>query len=67
LVQPILCYRREEWTIKKQDINKITACEIKFMQRTVGATKLDQKRNENILDKIKSKPVIDYILNYQRK
>jgi hypothetical protein len=48
-------------------MNRITACEMKFMRRTAGQTKLDHKGNQNILDKLTFKSVIDYIQNYQRK
>jgi hypothetical protein len=40
--------------------HRVTACEMKFMRRTTGYTKWDHRRNEEILDKIKIKPVIDY-------
>jgi hypothetical protein len=40
---------------------------MKFVQGTAGYTKWDHKRNEDILDKLKIKPIIDYIQNYQRK
>jgi len=50
LAQPILCYRSEAWAIRKQDINRITDCGMKSMQRTVGYSKWDHKRNEDILN-----------------
>jgi len=31
LAPPILCYGNKAWTIRKEDINRITACEMKFM------------------------------------
>jgi len=37
------------------------------MQRTAGYTKLDYKINEDILEKLKIKLVIDYVQNYKRK
>jgi hypothetical protein len=40
---------------------------MKFTGRTVGYTNWDHKRNESILDKLKTKPLIDYFQNYQRK
>jgi hypothetical protein len=57
----------EARTISKQNINRITTCETKIMCRTVGNTKQDNKRNEDILDKLKTKPMVDYIENNQRK
>jgi hypothetical protein len=52
------------WTIRKQDINRVTACKIKFMQGTMAYTKWDQKRND-ILNELKINPVIDSIQSYQ--
>jgi len=40
---------------------------MKFTRRTVGYTKRNHKRNENILDKLKIKPVINCTPNYQKK
>jgi hypothetical protein len=40
---------------------------MKFMQRTAGYNKWNHKGNMDILDKLKFKPVIDYIHNYRRK
>jgi hypothetical protein len=37
------------------------------MQTMAGYTKGDHRRNADILEKLKIKPVIDYIHNYQRK
>jgi len=47
----MLCYGSEAWTVRKQD-NKITACEMIFMQRRGGCIKWDHKRSENISDKL---------------
>jgi hypothetical protein len=52
---------------KKNKINRMTACKMKFICRIACYTKWDQKRNEDILDELKMKPMIDYIQNYQRK
>jgi hypothetical protein len=69
LAQPISCYESEAWTIGSQDTNGMTTCEMKFMRGTAraGYTKWDHKRNEDILDEIKVKPVTYFIENYQRK
>jgi hypothetical protein len=40
---------------------------MKFVRRTAGYSKWGQERNEAILDKLKIKPVMDCIQNYQRK
>jgi hypothetical protein len=52
---------------KKQNINRSTACEMKLMRRTAGYTKWHQRRSEDILDKLKTEPVMNFIQNYQRK
>jgi len=51
----------------KKNINTITTFKMKFMQRTACYTKWDHRRNEDTTGKLKIKPVIDYIHNYQRK
>jgi hypothetical protein len=50
---PIPCHGSETWTVRKGDKTKITACEIKFMKRTVEYTKWDHIRNEDILKVLK--------------
>jgi len=67
LARPTLCYGNEAWATRKQDINRITAWEMKFTWRTAGCTEWDHERSENTLDKLKIKSEIGYILNYQRK
>jgi len=52
--------------LRKQGINRITGCKMKFVCRAQGYTKWNHKR-KYILDKPKIKSVIGYIQNYQRK
>jgi hypothetical protein len=40
---------------------------MKFIQSRGGYIKWDHKRNEDILDKLKIKPLLIYIENFQRK
>jgi len=42
LARPVLCYGSEAWTTRKQDTNRITACEMKLMWGTAGYTKWDE-------------------------
>jgi hypothetical protein len=63
--RPVLCYGSEAWIIRKGDSNRLAACEMKFMRRAAGYTKWDQKRYEDILMKLKTEPMIDYIKHYQ--
>jgi len=53
--------------LRKQQINRITDCEMKFIWKTAGYTKWDHKTNEDILDKLKIKSLTDCIQNYQSK
>jgi hypothetical protein len=45
--------------------DRITACEMKFMRRTVGYTKGDLKRIEEVLKVLKVEPILDYVCRYQ--
>jgi hypothetical protein len=65
LVQPVLCYGREVWTIRKGDSNRLMACEMKFMKRMAGYTNWDHKRNQDILTELRIEPMIDYIKHCQ--
>jgi hypothetical protein len=40
---------------------------MKFMHIAAGYTKWDHKRNEDIVDEMKIKLMVDYVQNYQRK
>jgi hypothetical protein len=53
LARPILTYGSESWTICKSDRTRMAANEMKFVRRTAGYTKLDKKRNTDILREFK--------------
>ncbi|KAJ4433596.1 hypothetical protein ANN_15906 [Periplaneta americana] len=57
--------RQQSWTLRKSDENSITASEMKFMLRTAGYTKWDNKRNEDILQELGMELVLQYIHQYQ--
>jgi len=63
----MLWYGSEALTTRKQDTERITACEMKFARRRAGYTVWDHKRNEYILDTVDIKPVIDYEGNSKSK
>jgi len=44
LARSILRHGNEAWTITKQDVNRTTTYEVKFMRKTVGYTKWDYKK-----------------------
>jgi hypothetical protein len=56
-----VAYGWEAWTIRKYDETRITAADMWFMRRTAGRTKWDHKINEEIIEEIKTEPVLEYI------
>jgi len=52
---------------RKKLTNRTAACKMIFMRRTAAYTKWDHKTNEDTLDKLQVKPMIQYIQNYRRK
>jgi hypothetical protein len=67
LARPILTYGSEAWTVCKSSRTRITANEMKFLRRTAGYTKLDKKRNTEILRELKIEPVLEHILVDQNR
>jgi hypothetical protein len=65
LARPILTYGSEAWTICKSDRTRITAKEMKFLRETAGYTKLDKKRNTEILRELKINSVPEHIDQYR--
>ncbi|KAJ4438046.1 hypothetical protein ANN_13985 [Periplaneta americana] len=60
LALPSLLYGSEIWALKKKDMNRIKATEMKFF-RTAGYTLLDRKRNEEILEQLEVESVEEKI------
>jgi hypothetical protein len=65
LTRPILTYGSEAWTICKSDSTRITANEMKFLRRTAGYTKLDKRRNMEIIQELKINSVLEHIDQYR--
>lgn len=65
LALPSLLYGSEIWTLKKKDMNRIKATEMKFFRRTAGYTLLDRKRNEEILEQLEVESVEEKISRYK--
>ncbi|KAJ4448947.1 hypothetical protein ANN_00339 [Periplaneta americana] len=55
----------EIWSLKKKDVNRIKATEMKFLRRTAGYTILDRKRNEEILEQLEVESVEEKISRYK--
>ena len=64
LARPVLCYGSETWTLRKNEENRITASEMKFMHWTAGYTKLNHQRNEDILQELGLETVLQYAHQY---
>ena len=64
---PMVKYGCEIWALRKTDKKRITAAEMRFLRRTAGYTLLDRKRNTDILDEIKTTPILRKIRNYRKK
>jgi hypothetical protein len=60
IARPILTYGSEAWTICKIDRTRITANKMKFLRRTASYTKLDKKRDTEILRELKINSVLEH-------
>jgi hypothetical protein len=65
LAIPALIYGSEIWTLTQQDKSRLKASEMKFLRRTAGYTLLDHKKNEDILHKLNTTPVLEKITKYR--
>jgi hypothetical protein len=65
LALPILLYGSEIWTLRPKDKKRLTLIKIKFFRRTAGYTLFDHKRNEEILEELKVKPVDEKLRRYK--
>jgi hypothetical protein len=64
LARSILTYESETWQFVS-DRTRITANEMKFLRRTAGYTKLDKKRNTEILQELEINSVLEHIDQYR--
>jgi hypothetical protein len=60
LTRPVLACGCEAWTIRKNDETRITAAEMRFMRRKANCTKWGHKRNEEIMEELKTESVLGY-------
>ena len=54
LVNPVLLYGSEIWTIKKNDLKKLVAFEMRCYRKVLNITWKDKVRNEDVLLRISS-------------
>jgi hypothetical protein len=55
------------WTLREQDKSRITAAEMKLMRKTAKYTWQDHKINQEIMNELKTNPVLEKINNYKEK
>jgi hypothetical protein len=67
LALPVLLYGSKTWTIKARDASTISTAEMKYMRRTAGYTLTDYKTNTQIAKELKITPILDKLLEYNRK
>lgn len=54
---PILTYASETWVMKKRQVSRIQACEMKFQRSRLGITRMDRVRNEKVREVLKEQPL----------
>jgi hypothetical protein len=64
---PMLLYACETWILKRRDLNRILAAEMKYLRTVKGFLKVDQVRNENILNDLDFSPLYENITEYRDK
>ena len=64
---PMLTYGCEVWALRKNDGQRLTAAEMRFMRRSAEYTVLDTKPNEDVLNELHVTPATKKIKDYRKK
>lgn len=64
---PTLCYQAQTWTISKRQQQKIVACEMRCLRKSLNKTRRDKIRNEEIRKTISIQPVMHFIEKQRMK
>ena len=64
--RPVLIYISEVWVLRSDTKSRITAAEMKFTRTTAGYTRMDRKKNEDILREPETGPILERIKKYQK-
>ena len=67
MVVPTLTYGCETWTMQKRREGKIQACEMMFLRRVEGVTRMDRMRNEAVRRSLGQEAVLDIVKEKQRR
>lgn len=54
---PILTYGCENWVLTKNQQNRLQACEMRYLRRTLGVRRLDKMRNTDIRQELGTAPL----------
>jgi hypothetical protein len=63
---PIFLYGSETWTINNEIKKKINSFATISYRHILGISKFEKRKNEEILERVKEIPLIEYVLNRQR-
>jgi hypothetical protein len=63
----VLLYACETWILKRRYLNRIQTAEMKYLWNVKGFLKVDQVRNENILNDLDISPLYENITEYREK
>lgn len=61
IFRPVLTFGCESWTVTKRIESKLEATEMKYLRGTLGVTRLDRRRNEDIRQELGTTAVKNFI------
>lgn len=65
MVVPTLTYGCETWTMQRRHESRIQACEMMFLRRVEGVTRLDKVRNEDVRRSLGQEAVMNIVKKKQ--
>ena len=66
IVVPTLIYGCKTWTMQRKYESKIQACEMMFLRRVEGVTRLDRVRNEDVRRSLGQEAVVNMMEKQRR-
>ena len=57
----------EAWVLKKKEVQRLEAAQMKFLRHLLGITKLDKVKNQCIRQKVGAQNIVKEIKQYQKK
>jgi len=62
-----LKFGSEAWVLKKREVQRLEATQMKFLRHLLGITKLDKEKNQCIRGKTGAQNIVEEIKQYQKK